>query len=298
RKPNGKQGTRLIYLQAELSVILLYTKEIGYFNTSQHSTDLFAKTGFPSKHLTVPLQRQGAFQETGGVPKLQAWIFSRSVRVLHVRFKGITDNLNYGVHFAQRFVDAPEREKPPEGKSRKSWAMRMKMNLHNNEAGRQVVSGLMKMQCRCHGISGSCEVKTCWRTLPSFNEIGDTLKRKYREAVQVTPKSRKHQRRNGKLKLKPKSKRWQGAVKKGELIHIHKSPNYCVNDPQKGIPGTSGRVCNKTSHGPDSCDLLCCGRGYNTQVIKHVERCQCKFVWCCSVKCKNCETLIDRHTCK
>lgn len=53
---------------------------------------------------------------------------------------------------------------------------------------------------------------------------------------------------------------------KTDLIHIHKSPNYCVEDPKKGILGTSGRVCNKNSTGSDSCDLLCCGRGYNTQV--------------------------------
>ncbi|KAG8226718.1 hypothetical protein J437_LFUL005535 [Ladona fulva] len=86
-------------------------------------------------------------------------------------------------------------------------------------------------------------------------------------------------------------------VNKGDLVHIHKSPNYCVEDSQKGIPGTSGRICNKTSNGPDSCDLLCCGRGYNTQVMKHVERCHCKFIWCCYVKCKTCETQIDRHTC-
>ena len=52
---------------------------------------------------------------------------------------------------------------------------------------------------------------------------------------------------------------------KTDLIHIHKSPNYCVEDPKKGILGTSGRVCNKNSTGSDSCDLLCCGRGYNTQ---------------------------------
>lgn len=50
----------------------------------------------------------------------------------------------------------------------------------------QVVSSMMRLQCRCHGVSGSCEVKTCWRTMPSFNEIGDTLKDKYRQAVQVS----------------------------------------------------------------------------------------------------------------
>jgi len=57
-----------------------------------------------------------------------------------------------------------------------------------------------------------------------------------------------------------------GGLSKTDLIHIHKSPNYCVEDPKKGILGTSGRICNKNSTGSDSCDLLCCGRGYNTQV--------------------------------
>lgn len=49
----------------------------------------------------------------------------------------------------------------------------------------QVVASLMRMQCRCHGVSGSCELKTCWKTMPSFTEVGDTLKRKYQQAVQV-----------------------------------------------------------------------------------------------------------------
>ncbi|XP_071440273.1 protein Wnt-16-like [Hetaerina americana] len=171
------------------------------------------------------------------------------------KWGGCSDNLQYGVQFARKFVDAPEREK-----SKKAWSTRMKMNLHNNEAGRQVVSSLMRMQCRCHGVSGSCELKTCWQTMPSFNEVGDTLKRKYRLAVQVATKNKRRLRRKNRSKK-------QLPVSKGELVHIHKSPNYCVEDPQKGIPGTAGRICNKTSNGPDSCDLLCCGRGYNTQVM-------------------------------
>ena len=34
------------------------------------------------------------------------------------------------------------------------------------------------------------------------------------------------------------------------------------------------------------------------QVVKKVERCQCKFIWCCYVKCKPCITRTDIHTCK
>nr|CAD7410632.1 unnamed protein product [Timema cristinae] len=206
------------------------------------------------------------------------------------KWGGCSDNLQYGVQFSRKFVDASEYVKATgTAKDKKRRNIRTRMNLHNNEAGRRVVSSLMRMQCRCHGISGSCELKTCWRTMPSFSEIGDMLKRKYKHAVQVSPKMRRRLRRKTKRRL---------PFGKGDLVHIHKSPNFCLHDPEKGILGTSGRECNKTSMGSDSCSLLCCGRGYNTQVLKHVERCHCKFVWCCYVKCKTCETQIDIHTCK
>lgn len=55
-------------------------------------------------------------------------------------------------------------------------------------------------------------------------------------------------------------------VNKGELVHLRKSPDYCQYDPEKGILGTTGRVCNKTSDGPDRCSVLCCGRGFSTKV--------------------------------
>lgn len=52
----------------------------------------------------------------------------------------------------------------------------------------QTVRKLLKKDCLCHGISGSCQLKTCWKTLPQFREIGDTLMKKYAKAKMVVEK--------------------------------------------------------------------------------------------------------------
>lgn len=200
------------------------------------------------------------------------------------KWGGCSDNVRYGMMFARQFVDAPE-------KSVRKRDVRAMMNLHNNNAGRLAIAKQMELKCRCHGVSGSCELKTCWNKLPTFESVGSFLKSKYERSVQVSLKAKRRLRRRGKVKRKV-------PVQKEDLVHIHRSPNYCVEDPKRGILGTAGRRCNRTSSGPESCNLLCCGRGYNTQVIRKVERCQCKFYWCCYVRCKTCETMDEIYTCK
>lgn len=150
----------------------------------------------------------------------------------------------------------------------------------------------MELRCRCHGISGSCELKTCWRVLPSFSEAGIYLKSKYESSVKISSKVKRRlkQRKGGKVKRRV-------PIAKEDLIHIRKSPNYCIEDPRRGILGTSGRRCNKTSTGPESCELLCCGRGYNTQIYTKPGRCNCKFHWCCYVTCEECQPE-ELFTCK
>ena len=49
----------------------------------------------------------------------------------------------------------------------------------------QAVEDHMKVQCKCHGVSGSCEVKTCWRSVPAFREVGSILTDKYNGATEV-----------------------------------------------------------------------------------------------------------------
>ncbi|XP_010213625.1 PREDICTED: protein Wnt-16 [Tinamus guttatus] len=199
---------------------------------------------------------------------------------------GCSDDIHYGMSFSRKFLDVPLKNITGKGGSGLAA-----MNLHNNEAGRQAVAKLMSVDCRCHGVSGSCAVKTCWKTMSSFEKIGRFLKDKYENSIQISERVKK------KLRRKEKSQR-KIPIQKEDLLYLNKSPNYCVEDHKLGIPGTQGRECNRTSEGPDGCNLLCCGRGYNTHVVRHVERCECKFVWCCYVRCRRCETMTDVHTCK
>lgn len=43
----------------------------------------------------------------------------------------------------------------------------------------------MERRCRCHGLSGSCSIKTCWLALPNLELIGAYLKRKYDSSVHL-----------------------------------------------------------------------------------------------------------------
>lgn len=49
----------------------------------------------------------------------------------------------------------------------------------------QHVQSEMKQECKCHGMSGSCTVKTCWMRLPIFRSIGDNLKDRFDGASRV-----------------------------------------------------------------------------------------------------------------
>ncbi|XP_028603108.2 protein Wnt-16 isoform X1 [Podarcis muralis] len=199
---------------------------------------------------------------------------------------GCSDDIQYGMWLSRKFLDGPA-----ENVTGKDGSRLLAMNLHNNEAGRLAVAKLMTVDCRCHGVSGSCALKTCWKTMSSFAKIGSLLKEKYESSIQISDRARRKIRRKDKRQRKI-------PIRKEDLLYIHKSPNYCVEDPKLGVAGTQGRECNRTSEGPDGCNLLCCGRGYNTHVVRQVERCDCKFVWCCYVRCRRCETMTDVHTCK
>jgi len=200
---------------------------------------------------------------------------------------GCGDNIQYGYKFAQNFIDIREREmNEKRGTTRHG---RQLMNLHNNEAGRRAVIGNMKVTCKCHGVSGSCSLVTCWQQLAPFRKIGDYLRTKYNGATKVKPT------KSGRLKIHRKNYKIPTA---NDLVFIKTSPDYCHNNRTIGSLGTRGRICKVDSKGMDGCDLMCCGRGYNTVKTRVKERCKCKFHWCCYVECKTCTKSVELTVCK
>ncbi|XP_063049258.1 protein Wnt-6-like [Engraulis encrasicolus] len=165
----------------------------------------------------------------------------------------------------------------------------------------------MRMECKCHGLSGSCTLRSCWRKMPLFRETGDWLLQRFRTAQQVMgsndgkslipvwpdapPPRDRGLNRN--LDLDPQ-----------DLIYSAESPDFCLANRRLGSEGTRGRVCNGTTSmaggavlsatgggavmATGGCEALCCGRGFQQHTLVYEENCVCRFHWCCVVQCQRC----------
>lgn len=202
-------------------------------------------------------------------------------------WSGCSDNVDFGITFSRSFVDARDRRKS----RKRSKLPQPLMNLHNNEAGRKLLERNMRVECKCHGVSGSCELKTCWRSVAPFRAVGEILKEKFDNAHEVQQKKRR-----GRRMLLPRFQRFKPHTDT-DLVYLKNSPDYCERDISKGSLGTHGRECNPRSSGIDGCELMCCNRGYKTRRQKRVERCKCKFHWCCFVECEECYREVEVSTC-
>ncbi|XP_065200658.1 protein Wnt-5b-like [Planococcus citri] len=203
-------------------------------------------------------------------------------------WKGCGDNLEYGYKFTRNFIDIKEKEIMHRRKAEGKENGKSLMMLHNYEAGRRAVLKMTRISCKCHGVSGSCTLITCWHQLPQFREIGDYIKKKYDEAIRVKVNKK------GRLQIKDSSSRKPTVT---DLLYIHQSPNYCKKNISFDSLGTENRECNKNSKMQESCDALCCGRGYSIKKVILKEKCNCTFHWCCYVKCDSCEQVKEIYTC-
>ncbi len=160
----------------------------------------------------------------------------------------------------------------------------------------------MKLACRCHGISGSCTIKTCWRELPTFDQIGDAVKEKYNAAVKVHV-SRSRQLRyideNSRERLPPRS----------SLVYVEKPQNYCTilqnfTQGRQCIPQSmlesqernSIKVNSMMEHFPP-CESFCCSGSYEVETNMVSELCNCRFQWCCDVICDRCNVTMTKYRC-
>ena len=120
------------------------------------------------------------------------------------------------------------------------------------------------IECKCHGFSVACPVKTCVRRMKPFKDSGNSIYTKYLSSVKV------------------RSSTSGGLVSSGpaddptpdDLVYSEDSPDYCTFNSDLNILGTRGRTCNPNTVGSGSCDLLCCGRGYYSKYkSKAVRKC-------------------------
>lgn len=170
-------------------------------------------------------------------------------------------------------------------------------------------SYLVSSILQCHGLSGSCTMKTCWMKLPSFAEVALRLRRRFDGASKVIARNDGTSFMTEGLSIKPPTKQ--------DLVYTDESPDFCRPNKQTGslgktilstarwnnlrktnFPGVHNRECNITSSEEDGCEILCCNHGYQRSVTFVKSNCKCRFIWCCDVVCSTCTEKKEIYTCR
>lgn len=137
----------------------------------------------------------------------------------------------------------------------------------------------MNKECRCHGVSGSCELQICRLRPAELSEISKEIYlNSYRNARLIHSISQ------------------IDSENKLQLIYARKSINYCRANTFIDYQGIKqGRECFSN----EGCKQVCCHRGYEILTeMKFIEYCHCAFSWnIVNIQCKSCEKKITRMIC-
>ncbi|XP_057665373.1 protein Wnt-9a-like [Diorhabda carinulata] len=152
---------------------------------------------------------------------------------------GCGDNTKFARNLTYRFFQL-----------RKKGDMNQSLFRHNSEIGIRVVMKNEEIVCKCHGLSGSCTYKTCFKKIRPFENIVKELRNHYHNAIKVESSNNYQLHKKGNRK---------------NLLYQENSPNFC--------PSTVGRRCEDAGN----CDTLCCGRGFSTLTNKVKENCKCRW---------------------
>lgn len=183
---------------------------------------------------------------------------------------GCGDDFKYGKRFTRNFLEWKQA-----GNDQIAEILKQDVNIGIDAVGEQ-----LKEVCKCHGFSGSCTTKTCWKRLGPFNSAMGLLKKYYHHAIK-----KKLVNYTTKRAITPKVRR-KMEIDKKKLVYLQRTPNLCVS--------TKGRICKDRQN----CATLCCGRGFIVGKKSVSSRCKCKMVECCLVKCDTCVEEVDFYTCK
>lgn len=229
---------------------------------------------------------------------------------------GCSDNINFGLKHSRTFLDSRYRRKSD---------LRTLVKLHNNMAGRlvselgkqscslillfiffysvlvelQAIRDSMRLECKCHGLSGSCTVKTCWLKMPPFREVASRLIDRFDHAHKVVLRNDGNSfMTEGGLKFLTKSgQRRHLLPARHDLVYSDESPEFCAPNARTGSLGTTHRECLANSTGVEGCDQLCCSRGHRHRILTEWVNCRCAFKWCCEVTCDKCLERREVNTC-
>ncbi|KAI6218900.1 Protein Wnt-4 [Aphelenchoides besseyi] len=176
-------------------------------------------------------------------------------------WQGCTYGVNYAIATSRKLFTRTGHHRGP----------LTKLEKHNLKAGRLAVKKTLISQCKCHGVSGSCQQKTCWKKTADLTSITDHITERYYKAKQVANEMTK--------------------VRNSDLIYLEPSPQTCTPytyeiQQRRSLP----RVCNwrNETHSMGDCNSLCCGRGFTVRHEPVTYKCDCKFIWCCKLQCNEC----------
>lgn len=108
-------------------------------------------------------------------------------------------------------------------------------NLCVLDRAAQALRDALVMKCKCHGVSGSCSIRTCWRGLQDLRDIAMDLKTKYLSATKVV-----HRPMGTRKQLVPKDIDIR-PVRENELVYLHSSADFCLKNEKLGSAGTQDR---------------------------------------------------------
>jgi len=124
----------------------------------------------------------------------------------------------------------------------------------------QLAAESLSTACKCHGVSGSCSMRTCWKSLADLRSVAVTLLDRYTFAVEVAYRRVKRRKSTKSIDTaaaqtttptnqvnSPPAKRLvpvlhrRRTLNDTDIIYYTMSPDYCLPDPSLGSIGTKDR---------------------------------------------------------